>query len=134
MRTLRYFFLVVDLGFIAYWLLTVFHGVPEQYLFKGYHDSVLTAWNWSFLPLDLCISATGLWSLRLHARGRPAWALFALASLVLTFCSGLQAIAFWTLRRDFDLAWWAPNLFLLVYPLFFVRRVAATLTPPAAHS
>ncbi len=42
---------------------------------------------------------------------------------VLTFCSGLMAVAFWTLRGDFDPAWWAPNLFfLLIYPLFFLPR------------
>jgi hypothetical protein len=133
-RALRYFFLLVDLGFVAYWLLTLLHWIPERYLFKDYHDPVLAAWNWSFLPLDLCVSATGLFSLRLRARGRPAWAVFALVSLVLTFCSGLQAIAFWVLRRDYDPSWWAPNLFLLVYPLFFVRRVAAAVLAPEENT
>jgi hypothetical protein len=44
----------------------------------------------------------------------------ALISLVLIFCSGLQAITFWIIREDFDLTWWLPNLFLLIYPLFFI--------------
>jgi hypothetical protein len=47
----------------------------------------------------------------------------ALISLVLTFCSGLQAIAFWILRADFDLSWWIPNLFLMIYPIFFIIRI-----------
>jgi hypothetical protein len=41
-------------------------------------------------------------------------------SLALTSCSGLMAISFWAIRGDFDLSWWLPNLFLLVYPLFFL--------------
>jgi hypothetical protein len=51
------------------------------------------------------------------------WHQLALISLVLTFCSGLQAIAFWIIRGDFDLTWWLPNLFLLIYPLFFIPRL-----------
>jgi hypothetical protein len=31
-------------------------------------------------------------------------------SLVLMTASGLMAIAFWTLRGDFSVAWWIPNL------------------------
>jgi hypothetical protein len=34
-----------------------------------------------------------------------------------------MALAFWALRRDFDFTWWLPNAFLLLYPLFLVRRV-----------
>lgn len=51
-----------------------------------------------------------------------------LISLVLTSTAGLQAIAFWALRGDFALEWWAPNLFLLLFPLpaitVPVRRMA----------
>ncbi|MEU1994923.1 DUF5360 family protein [Nocardia gamkensis] len=38
-------------------------------------------------------------------------------SLTLTSVAGLQALAFWTLRGDFNPVWWAPNLFLLLFPL-----------------
>ncbi|MGE7941822.1 DUF5360 family protein [Lysinibacillus xylanilyticus] len=48
---------------------------------------------------------------------------FALLSLALTFCSGLQAIAFWTIKLDFDFMWWIPNLFLLLYPLYFIPKL-----------
>ncbi|MGI6187453.1 MAG: DUF5360 family protein, partial [Brevibacillus sp.] len=46
----------------------------------------------------------------------------ALISLVLTSCSGLQAISFWLFKGDFDPVWWIPNLYLLIYPLFFLPR------------
>jgi hypothetical protein len=130
MERLKPWFLTVDIGFIVYWFITLFHLIPGEYLFQDYENPILVAWNWSFLPLDLFISATGLSSLYLYRRGHPAWAAVATISLVLTSCSGLQAIAFWVIRLDFDPLWWAPNLVLLIYPLFFlpgmVRRMAGT--------
>ncbi len=35
-RTLKPFFLVVDIGFILYWTVTLLHLIPEAYLFKDY--------------------------------------------------------------------------------------------------
>ncbi|MBU7592546.1 hypothetical protein FVO58_08315 [Metabacillus halosaccharovorans] len=107
---------------MIYWIVTLLHIIPNEYLFKDYNNPILSAWNWSFLPLDLLISFTGLTSLYAYKKGNPNWIKLALISLVLTSCSGLQAIAFWTLRSDFDLSWWIPNLYLLIYPLFFIPK------------
>ena len=126
MKTLKYYFWVVDIGFILYWLITLLGIIPNAYLFKDYHNPILVAWNWSFLPLDLFISVTGLSSLWLWKKNNSMWRPIALISLVLTSCSGLQAIAFWVLRSDFDISWWLPNLFLLVYPLFFIPGLIRT--------
>lgn len=87
---LRPLLVTVDLGFIAYRAITLAGVIPDEYLFKDYDNPILSAWNWSFLPLDLAISATGL-----------------------------MAVSFWTLRGEFDPAWWLPNPFLLLYPLWF---------------
>jgi hypothetical protein len=35
----------------------------------------------------------------------------------------MQAISFWAIRGDFDWVWWAPNLFLLVYPWWFLQAL-----------
>ncbi len=123
MKKLKYYFWVVDIGFILYWLTTLLKIIPDEYLFKDYENPILIAWNWSFLPLDLCISFTGLFSLWLWKNSMEEWRSMALISLVLTFCSGLQAVAFWVLRADFDPNWWIPNLFLLIYPLFFIPKL-----------
>lgn len=123
MRALRPLLVVTDVGFLVYWLLTGLRLIPAAWAFKDYDDPILVAWNWSFLPLDLCISATGFTSIVLHRRGSPAWRGAAIVSLTLTLCSGLQAVAFWAIRRDFDVSWWAPNLFLFGYPLFFLPRL-----------
>ena len=115
-RWLRACFLLVDLGFILYWAITAAGVLPEAWLFKDYQDPLLQAWNWSFLPLDLFVSATGLTAVLL-ARWGGDWRPWALLSLAMTSASGMQAIAFWVLRQDFDPAWWLPNLFLLLYPI-----------------
>jgi Family of unknown function (DUF5360) len=31
-----------------------------------------------------------------------------------------MALAFWTIRRDFDMSWWLPNLYLLLYPIYYI--------------
>ncbi|MDH5160367.1 YvaD family protein [Heyndrickxia oleronia] len=120
MKLLRYFFWVTDVGFILYWTITFLHIIPDEYLFKDYKNPILSAWNWSFLPLDILISITGFTSLYLYKKGKSTWSKMAIVSLVLTSCSGLQAISFWVLRSDFDPSWWIPNLFLLIYPMFFL--------------
>jgi hypothetical protein len=129
MKTLKPFFWITDLGFVAYWTITALHLLPREWLFQDYTNPILTAWNWSFLPLDLLISATGLTALYLHRLRREAWRGWALVSLALTMSSGLNAIAFWTIRGDFDPAWWLPNLYLLLYPLLFIPQL---MTPTAA--
>jgi len=128
MKSLRRFFLITDIGFILYWVITLIGVIPAAYLFKDYHNPILSAWNWSFLPLDLMISFSGLWSLRLMSKGDVRWKNMALISLVLTFCSGLMAISFWAIRRDFDVSWWLPNLYLLIYPIYFILRLTREKT------
>lgn len=115
--------LVTDIGFVAYWLITILHIIPAEWLFRDYANPILVHWNWSFLPLDLAISATGIASLVLHRKRNPTWSSLALISLTLTSVSGLQAIAFWLFAQDFSVSWWLPNLFLLIYPLFFIPRL-----------
>jgi hypothetical protein len=126
MKTLRYIFLVTDIGFIIYWLITLLKLIPDEYLYQDYTNELLIAWNWSFFPLDICVSFTGLLSLYLWEKQNDSWEKLALISLILTFCSGLQAISFWIIRKDFDITWWLPNLFLVIYPLFFIHKILKT--------
>jgi len=129
MRLFRIAFLATDLGFIAYWLVTLLHLVPAEYLFNDYADPMMTAWNWSFLPLDLLVSVTGLTALALERRGDPRFRDFAVISLAFTFASGLNALAFWAIRRDFNVGWWLPNLYLLISPVVLFRVLQRSLQP-----
>lgn len=121
MKKLRVFFLITDIGFILYWLITFLHIIPESYAFKDYNNPIINAWNWSFFPLDMFISLSGLSSIVLYKKNNSLWSKLALISLTLTFCSGLQAISFWFLRNDFDILWWISNLYYIIYPLFFLK-------------
>jgi Family of unknown function (DUF5360) len=130
MKRLKPFFLFTDIAFILYWAITALHLIPPAFLFQDYTNPILTAWNWSFLPLDLFISATGFAALYAHQRRLEVWRSLALVSLTLTFVSGLNAITFWMIRGDFDPTWWLPNLYLLFYPLFFIPRLLKPSAQP----
>lgn len=123
LRSMKILMLLTDIGFIVYWIITIFHLIPPDQLFRDYTNPILIHWNWSFFPLDILISATGLSSLWLYNKKRQIWLPLAIISLTLTSVSGLQAVAFWAFAQDFNWSWWIPNLFLLVYPLFFLYRL-----------
>jgi hypothetical protein len=120
---LRTNLLITDLDFIFYWLITAFNLLPFDWLFQDYTNPLLIAWNWSFAPVDLMASLTGLWSLHLMRHQHSNWKITAIISLTLTFCAGLMAISFWTLRHDFDPSWWIPNLYLIFWSLLATRKL-----------
>jgi len=133
-RTLRALMWMTDIGFILYWTVTWTGLIPEEYQYKDYGNELLVAWNVSFAPLDLIISVTGLLSLSYYRARNPLWRPLCTISLVLTFCSGLQAIAFWAIRADFDWMWWTPNLYVLFYPLLFLPGLIRTTRSNAGRS
>ena len=119
----RALLLATDLGFVTYWVLTLGKLLPPDWLFRDYGEPAIMAWNLSFLPLDAVVSASGLASVGLERRCPASARVLLVVSLVTTSISGLQAIAFWALRHDFDLAWWAPNAFLMLWPLPFLAKL-----------
>ncbi|MGA5042047.1 DUF5360 family protein [Streptomyces capoamus] len=124
-RTIKAAMLVTDVGFLLYWTAALLNLIPPQQAYKDYGDPVMSDWNFSFLPLDIAASITGLASLclagnRRHQKKTHAHLLplqLMLISLTLTSVAGLQAVAFWALRGDWSLIWWIPNLILLVFPI-----------------
>ncbi|GLZ78803.1 hypothetical protein Afil01_36100 [Actinorhabdospora filicis] len=113
-RWVKRLMLGTDVGLLAYWTASAL-GV-----FTAYRDGVMADWNWSFLGLDLMVSATGLTALWLARRGNPAGRSLMLVSLALTHAAGLSALNFWALRGDYSPGWWAPNLWLALFPVFGV--------------
>lgn len=124
----RRLMLFTDIGMLLYWGVTIAMAmklldIPGEWLFKDYHDPRVMAWNWSFFPLDIFLSVTGLMALRLENSGHPNWKPMAAVSLTLTHCAGLMAIAYWAIMGDFDPSWWIPNLFLMLWPLPFLYQL-----------
>lgn len=124
-RRLMFF---TDLGMISYWVITAamaggLLNIPGEWLFKDYYDPRVVAWNWSFFPVDILFSVTGLAALRMERAGHASWRIMAAISLTLTVCAGLMAIAYWAILADFDLTWWIPNLFLMLWPLPYLFQL-----------
>ncbi|GAA4023697.1 YvaD family protein [Allokutzneria multivorans] len=103
--------LATDVGFLAYWLATAVQLIPP------YPERVLVDWNWSFLVLDVFASVLGLMALWCLRTGAPGAEQLTLLSLALTHAAGLNALVFWSLRCEFDVMWWAPNLWLTIFPV-----------------
>ena len=125
---LRIAMTVTDVIFIAYCALAALDAagiiaIPESLLYAHAHDPRVKAWNWSFFPLDLAFSLTGLAAVRAARRREAIWRPLALVSLALTMVAGGMAVGYWTLLREFDLAWFGPNLLLLAWPLFFLPKL-----------
>lgn len=126
LRLTSFAMVVTDVGFLVYWLVAVTGVVPAAVWFAEHDDPRVAAWNWSFLPLDLAASATGLLAVRALRRGDPAAPPRLVASLSLTATAGGMAVAFWVLRGQWDPAWLVPNLALLLFPLPALARLLVT--------
>jgi hypothetical protein len=115
----------IDLGFIVYWSLIIFRALPAEAMFTGYEKPEVQAWNWSFFPLDILASLTGIAGNTLKNVNTKV---LLTISLVLTSVAGGMAIGYWAFIGDFDFSWWAPNLILLLFPLWplasFVRKTS----------
>ena len=122
-RYLLWNLLITDIGFVLYWLTSSLSLLPSEWLYKDHDNPILMAWNWSFAPVDLSASAAGLLALHFAATHSRRWRPLGLISVTLTFCAGLMALSFWSLRGDFDLAWWLPNTYLMIWPLTIIREL-----------
>jgi Family of unknown function (DUF5360) len=104
---------VVDAGFLLYWVAIAGGVIPPRLMFAEYQDPDVVAWNWSFLPLDVAASVTGFAGLRGAVVGAARSSMLLVVSLTLTATAGGMALAFWAMRGQFDLVWWVPNVALL---------------------
>ncbi|MDP3853779.1 DUF5360 family protein [Phenylobacterium sp.] len=134
-RSLAAALAITDLLFLAYWSLALLSqvgavAIPADLMYAGYEDARVVAWNWSFFPLDLAFSVTGLLAVRAARRGDPAWRPLALISLTLTVVAGLMAVGYWAILREFDPAWFLPNLALAAWPFAFLPGLVCDLTGP----
>lgn len=127
---------LTDAIFLAYWLITALAAaglivLPAALLYANYHDPRVIAWNWSFAPLDLAFSASGLAAIRAGRAGRAAWRPLALISLLLTMVAGGMAVGYWALLGEFDPSWFLPNLALLLWPTAFLPGLIRALSGAA---
>jgi hypothetical protein len=113
--------LIIDFGFIFYWLLIALNLIPHDWVFQNYDDPNVRAWNWSFLPLDIAASITGFMGIK----GKGNLALIVISSTLTTVAGGM-ALAFWGIQGFFNLGWWLPNIFLFVTGLTILIRLVTS--------
>lgn len=133
-RPLRLALLVTDLAFLIYWTvglasLAGLFDLPASLMYADYNNPIVFAWNWSFLPLDLAFSVTGLLAVAAARRGDPRWRSLALLSLAFTMAAGGMAVSFWVIRQEFNLSWFLPNLALVIWPLAFLPGLLSADRP-----
>lgn len=134
---LRWTFRIIDWGMLFYWFvigsaaLGIF-SVPASIMYDGYGTPVIDAWNWSFAPLDILFAILGLTAVYLDRKADDRWKIWAVASLSLTFCAGLMAVGFWTIRGEFNPSWWIPNLLLMALPLYWFVKLFVLQTDQKA--
>ncbi len=131
-RRLAFALVLTDIAFLLYWgssllILSGLIHVPRDWMYEGFDQPRVMAWNWSFLPVDLAFSATGLYAVRAARRGDDTWRPVALLSLTLTTVAGAMAIGYWALLGQFEPSWFLPNLLLFVWPMPFIVRLICDL-------
>jgi hypothetical protein len=124
LRRTAWLMLLTDVGFLVYWTLIATKALPPDQMFDDYEVPSVAAWNWSFLPLDVLASITGFVALRALHLGRPAARVLLPVSLTLTSVAGGMALAFWAITGDFELSWWLPNAYLLLFPIPLLVHLA----------
>ena len=117
---------VTDIAFLLYWTVAALSvmnviDLPAEWMYANYDEPDVIAWNWSFFPMDIAFSYFGLKAVGAARRGDPVWRSYAIVSLTLTMAAGGMAVSYWALLKEFDPAWFLPNLALVVWPLFFMR-------------
>lgn len=136
-RALAAGLLVTDIAFLLYWTAAALHAgglvqIPPAWLYANADDTRVVAWNWSFFPLDVAFSLTGLAAVRAARRGHAAWRPLALISLILTMVAGGMAVGYWTILREFDPFWIGTNTLLMVWPAPFVVCLVRDLSDRAS--
>jgi hypothetical protein len=121
--------LTTDVGFLIYWTLIATSALPADRMFADYDSPAVTAWNWSFLPLDVLASITGFLALRALRDTRPEASVLLPVSLTLTSTAGGMALAFWAISGDLEWSWWLPNAFLLLFPIPLLIHLARHPAP-----
>lgn len=127
-RDLRFALAVTDSLFLVYWLASALHqagvlALPADWLYAHADQPAVIAWNWSFFPLDLAFSLTGLSAVAAERRGSSLWRPLALISLTLTVVAGGMAVGYWGLIGEFNPSWFLPNLALVLWPMLYLPRL-----------
>ncbi|WP_395630530.1 DUF5360 family protein [Aquidulcibacter sp.] len=137
--SLKWALTATDVAFMVYWSIALLEclgliSIPSDWLYAHAHDPRVVAWNWSFFPLDIAFSITGLWAVHAASQGNPIWRPLALISLVLTIVAGSMACGYWLLLGEVDAVWFGMNAVLVIWPLVFLPALVREMAVNSASA
>ena len=113
---------LTEIAMLAYWvvaglLVLDVISIDPALMYSDYQNPLVVAWNWSFFPIDVAFAVCGLTAMFAPIDQFLRFKLEVVAS-VLMLCVGIMAISYWVITRDFDIAWWCMNLWLVLLGAF----------------
>jgi hypothetical protein len=137
--SLKWALTATDVAFMVYWSIAILEclgliSIPSDWLYAHAHDPRVVAWNWSFFPLDIAFSITGLWAVHAASQGNPIWRPLALISLILTIVAGGMACGYWLLLGEVDAVWFGMNAVLVIWPLVFLPALVREMAVNSASA
>lgn len=112
---------ITEILMVLYWVLAAalvmdFIRIDPSLMYSDYENPLVVAWNWSFFPIDIAFASMGLFAKYGGATGGRKFKLEISAATLMT-CAGLMAISYWIFSGDFNLTWWAVNIWLILLGL-----------------
>lgn len=107
---------VTEIAMLLYWVLAGVLAldlikIDPALMYSDYQNPRVVAWNWSFFPIDVAFAISGLAARFWITSGSLRYKL-EITAAVLMICAGGMAISYWSITGEFDLTWWAMNIWL----------------------
>lgn len=108
---------ITEVLMILYWILAAalvmnLIYIDPELMYSDYQNPLVVAWNWSFFPIDIAFALIGLFA-KFGKLGTRLRTKLEITAASLMTCAGLMAISFWLITGDFNVSWWAVNLWLM---------------------
>lgn len=118
---------IAEILMIAYWIAAAALAfgliyIDPEWMYSDHENPLVIAWNWSFFPIDIAFAALGLFAKFGNMNAARRFKL-EITAATLMICAGLMAISFWLITADFNVAWWAVNIWLIVLGLLNLTRI-----------
>ncbi|SMR70819.1 hypothetical protein SAMN04488030_0432 [Aliiroseovarius halocynthiae] len=115
---LRHLTTLTEILMASYWLFAFLLAfglisIDPSLMYSDYENPRVVAWNWSFFPIDIAFVLLGLTATFADLKPALRERLSAIAA-TLMLCAGGMAISYWVMTQEFDVTWWAVNLWLIV--------------------
>ncbi len=116
---------ITEILMVLYWVLAAalvlnLISIDPSLMYSDYENPLVVAWNWSFFPIDIAFASIGLFAKYGNVKSSRKFK-FEITAATLMVCAGVMAISYWVITGDFNLSWWAVNIWLICLGLVNLR-------------